>query len=323
MAFRGSSGQLAAHRILAPASLVREDWLDRRKEPALEPELPIVDPHHHLWVRPRRCCWMTSWPMRTAAATLSLPYLCKRSRCAESLARSRASGRRAEFVNGMRQRILRHDKGGRRYADLSLGGRVEPVLTALLRRGRRSIPRLSLHHGLGRRYFTQQSKLSGMNANTRPRTTPNRVGRRYAASRLLTANSEGSCARPSSRGSPLGAAPRRPQARRGLGLQRNAHGDLALARCSAQTSRQLRKLVLPSRFTLFETASKTRLLRALHTGVLSHGFCTRDFSASSMDSESRERFGLWKGSLSKTLPHLVRIYFTSAAARISFSGVVS
>ena len=31
---------------------VRQDWLDRRKEPILEPELPIVDPHHHLWDRP-------------------------------------------------------------------------------------------------------------------------------------------------------------------------------------------------------------------------------------------------------------------------------
>jgi hypothetical protein len=36
----------------APLSPVRQDWLDRHKEPALEPELPIVDPHHHLWVRP-------------------------------------------------------------------------------------------------------------------------------------------------------------------------------------------------------------------------------------------------------------------------------
>jgi L-fuconolactonase len=31
---------------------VRQDWLDRRREPELEPELPIVDPHHHLWDRP-------------------------------------------------------------------------------------------------------------------------------------------------------------------------------------------------------------------------------------------------------------------------------
>ncbi len=29
----------------------RQDWLDRGREPALEPELPIVDPHHHLWDR--------------------------------------------------------------------------------------------------------------------------------------------------------------------------------------------------------------------------------------------------------------------------------
>ena len=31
---------------------VRQDWLDRRREPALDPELPIVDAHHHLWDRP-------------------------------------------------------------------------------------------------------------------------------------------------------------------------------------------------------------------------------------------------------------------------------
>src|SRR5215469_9555300 len=30
---------------------VRQDWLDRRKEPILEPELAIIDPHHHLWDR--------------------------------------------------------------------------------------------------------------------------------------------------------------------------------------------------------------------------------------------------------------------------------
>jgi predicted TIM-barrel fold metal-dependent hydrolase len=31
---------------------VRDDWLARRSEAILEPELPIVDPHHHLWERP-------------------------------------------------------------------------------------------------------------------------------------------------------------------------------------------------------------------------------------------------------------------------------
>ena len=31
---------------------VRQEWLDRRTEAILEPDLPIVDPHHHLWDRP-------------------------------------------------------------------------------------------------------------------------------------------------------------------------------------------------------------------------------------------------------------------------------
>src|SRR5262249_21385381 len=31
---------------------VRQDWLDRHTEAILEPDLPIVDPHHHLWIRP-------------------------------------------------------------------------------------------------------------------------------------------------------------------------------------------------------------------------------------------------------------------------------
>ena len=31
---------------------VRPDWLARGKEAALEPDLPIVDPHHHLIDRP-------------------------------------------------------------------------------------------------------------------------------------------------------------------------------------------------------------------------------------------------------------------------------
>jgi predicted TIM-barrel fold metal-dependent hydrolase len=31
---------------------VREDWLARTAEQALEPDLPICDPHHHLWSRP-------------------------------------------------------------------------------------------------------------------------------------------------------------------------------------------------------------------------------------------------------------------------------
>jgi L-fuconolactonase len=31
---------------------VRQDWLDKRHEEIIEPGLPIIDPHHHLWDRP-------------------------------------------------------------------------------------------------------------------------------------------------------------------------------------------------------------------------------------------------------------------------------
>ena len=31
---------------------VRQEWLDRRHEEIIEPDLPIVDPHHHLVDRP-------------------------------------------------------------------------------------------------------------------------------------------------------------------------------------------------------------------------------------------------------------------------------
>jgi hypothetical protein len=31
---------------------VRQGWLDKRHEEIIEPELPIIDPHHHLWDRP-------------------------------------------------------------------------------------------------------------------------------------------------------------------------------------------------------------------------------------------------------------------------------
>ncbi|MGE0223478.1 MAG: amidohydrolase [Acetobacteraceae bacterium] len=30
---------------------VNEEWLARHQEPILEPDLPVIDPHHHLWLR--------------------------------------------------------------------------------------------------------------------------------------------------------------------------------------------------------------------------------------------------------------------------------
>ena len=44
---------LAQQQQAAPGNPTpRLDWLARHKEPILEPGLPIIDPHHHLWQRP-------------------------------------------------------------------------------------------------------------------------------------------------------------------------------------------------------------------------------------------------------------------------------
>src|SRR5437763_10206359 len=37
---------------------VRQEWLDGRREDIIEPDLPIVDPHHHLVDRPETGCYL-------------------------------------------------------------------------------------------------------------------------------------------------------------------------------------------------------------------------------------------------------------------------
>src|SRR5260370_4781288 len=44
--------QTASPAAASPHLPVRQDWLDRRREEIIEPDLPIVDPHHHLVDRP-------------------------------------------------------------------------------------------------------------------------------------------------------------------------------------------------------------------------------------------------------------------------------
>jgi predicted TIM-barrel fold metal-dependent hydrolase len=54
MSSGAARAQVPAVPPVIPASQwpVRTDWLARRTEEILEPGLPIVDPHHHLWERP-------------------------------------------------------------------------------------------------------------------------------------------------------------------------------------------------------------------------------------------------------------------------------
>jgi L-fuconolactonase len=67
MLLAGSAGLVGAAAVAARPALaqgtpppgmpavqapVRQDWLDKRHEEIIEPALPIIDPHHHLWDRP-------------------------------------------------------------------------------------------------------------------------------------------------------------------------------------------------------------------------------------------------------------------------------
>jgi L-fuconolactonase len=134
----------------APPSPVRQDWLYRRKEPILEPELPIIDPHHHLWVRPDqwvRLGWR--YMLDDMLADTGSGHNIVATVFVEARSMYRDSGPvemrpigETEFVNGVAAICASGYCGKTKvcagivgYADLTLGSRVEPVIAALSRAG--------------------------------------------------------------------------------------------------------------------------------------------------------------------------------------------
>lgn len=123
---------------------VRQDWLDRRKEPILEPELPIVDPHHHLWIRPGLRYLFDDLLADTSSGhnIVATVYVQARSMYRETGPIEMQPVGETEFVNGVAAMFASGILGRTRacagivgQADLRLGSRVEPVLTAHLRAG--------------------------------------------------------------------------------------------------------------------------------------------------------------------------------------------
>jgi L-fuconolactonase len=123
---------------------VRQEWLDRRKEPILEPDLPIVDPHHHLWDRPG---WR--YMFDELLADTNSGHNIVATVYVQARAMYRAAGPQelqpvgeTEFINGVAAMSAsgiygktRHCAGIVGHADLTLGSRVEPVLAAHIRAG--------------------------------------------------------------------------------------------------------------------------------------------------------------------------------------------
>ncbi len=121
---------------------VRDAWLARRTEAALEPALPIVDPHHHLWDRPD---WVYMLP--DLLADMATGHNIVATVFVQARAFHRAGGPEefrpvgeTEFVNGVAAMSASGRYGPSRvcagivgHADLALGARVQDVLEAHMR----------------------------------------------------------------------------------------------------------------------------------------------------------------------------------------------
>ncbi len=123
---------------------VRPDWLARRTEAILEPDLPIIDPHHHLW---DRSGWR--YMAEDLVADVSAGHRIIATVFVQCQAMYRARGPAAmrvvgetEFVNGVAAMGASGHYGPAQlcagivgHADLRLGAAVRDVLEAHIRAG--------------------------------------------------------------------------------------------------------------------------------------------------------------------------------------------
>ena len=123
---------------------VRNDWLARRTEPILEPDLPIIDPHHHLWDRENWRYLLDDLLADTKSGhnILATVFVQARAMLSADVPEELKPVGEVEFVNGVAAMTasgiygkIRACAGIVGHADLMLGGGVEPVLEALVRAG--------------------------------------------------------------------------------------------------------------------------------------------------------------------------------------------
>ena len=129
----------------SPHLPVRQDWLDRRREEIIEPDLPIVDPHHHLVERPETGRYL----LPELLADTCDGHNITATVYVEWLSMYRAQGPvelcpvgEVEFANGVAAMAASGTYGRTQicagivgYADLTLGARVKKVLRAMIQAG--------------------------------------------------------------------------------------------------------------------------------------------------------------------------------------------
>jgi L-fuconolactonase len=125
-----------------PPLAVRPDWLAMHREEVLEPGLPIIDAHHHLWDHEGARYFVTDLLQDVAAghdirATVAVE--CKAMYRQDAPAALQPVGE-TEFLNGAAATSASGNYGACRvaagivgHADLRLGAQVRPVLEAHIR----------------------------------------------------------------------------------------------------------------------------------------------------------------------------------------------
>ena len=128
----------------SPYLPVRDEWLARRTETILEPALPIVDPHHHLWERPG---W--NYMLDDLLADMNTGHNIVGTVFVQCRSMHRATGPEAfrpvgetEFVNGVAAMSASGGYGNAKicagivgHTDLRLGAQAAEVLEAHIRAG--------------------------------------------------------------------------------------------------------------------------------------------------------------------------------------------
>jgi predicted TIM-barrel fold metal-dependent hydrolase len=118
---------------------IDQAWLDQTKEEALEPDLPIIDPHHHLWDYPG-----DRYMLDELMADIDSGHNIVATVYVECASMYRAEGPEhlapvgeTEFVNGIAAQSASGNYGDLRacqgivsFADLTLGAAVDEVLEA-------------------------------------------------------------------------------------------------------------------------------------------------------------------------------------------------
>ena len=147
------------------------EWLGRRpREAALEPDLPIIDPHHHFWDTPHRGHYFLPELLADIGGghnIVATVFLECQAMYRKHGPTEMAPVGEVEFVNGIAAMSASGTYGACRvaeaiigHADLTLGARVRDVLEAQIARRRRTLPRHPLRRLVGRQPGHQQIRLA-------------------------------------------------------------------------------------------------------------------------------------------------------------------